>query len=126
MYERDDCKIYICHTPPDVLTQARISARQKSALNSLLNSDATRRSPAGRRRQPVSIIPRPERSLPTINPRQPVFVRLRQVLHFSPRTRTVPLVQPRNPLDVPATLPLPSSLSGQTATQFDQYVSSSK
>ncbi|KAG2068973.1 WD40 repeat-like protein [Suillus decipiens] len=120
-YKADNSKICICDIPSDVLTQARISARQKSALNSLLNSDATRRPPAGHRRQPVSVIPRPERPLPTINPRQPVFVRLRQVLHFSPRTNTVPSAQPGNPLDVPATLPLPSSLPGQIATQFDQF-----
>ncbi|KAG1807269.1 uncharacterized protein BJ212DRAFT_755770 [Suillus subaureus] len=124
-YNRDDCKIYICNTPPDVLAQAGISARKKSTLNDLLNSDATRRPPAGRRIRPVPAIPRPERPLPTINPQQPVFVRIRKLLHFSPRTNAVPPVQPRDPLDVPATLPLSSSLSGQAATRFNHFEISS-
>jgi hypothetical protein len=98
---------------PNILLQ--ISARKKSALNDLLNvrfslfthhtthpslssqSDATRRPPVGRRRQPVSFMPMVQTRPPTINPQQPVFIRLRQLLHFTPRTNAGP---PRDPLDV--------------------------
>ncbi|KAG1730010.1 hypothetical protein EDB19DRAFT_1394905 [Suillus lakei] len=69
-----------------------------------------------------------QRPSPTIDPQQPVFLRLRKLLHFSPRTNAVRLGrnnQPRDPLDVPATLPLPSSLPGQAATRFDQFEISS-
>lgn len=56
---------------------------------------------------------------------QHIFLRLSNFLHLSSRTNAVPRVQPRNPLDVPATLPLPYTLSGQAATQFDQFEMSS-
>ncbi|KAG2343549.1 WD40 repeat-like protein [Suillus weaverae] len=121
----DDHKIHICNTPPGVLAQAGASAHKNSTLNNLLNSDATRRSPAGRRRQPVPVIPMAQRPPPTIDPQQPVFLRLRQLLRFTSPTNAGPPVQPRNPLDVPATLPLPSSLSGQATTRFNHFEISS-
>ncbi|KAG1859353.1 hypothetical protein DFJ58DRAFT_780808 [Suillus subalutaceus] len=62
--------------------------------------------------------PRPP---PTSDPQQHTFLR------FYPRANAVPVrqIQPRHPLDVPVTLPLPSSLSGQALTQFDQFEISS-
>ncbi|KAG2111755.1 hypothetical protein DEU56DRAFT_843252 [Suillus clintonianus] len=124
-YIYDDHNIYICNTPPDVISQA--AGVNQSTLNNLLNSDATRHPPARHRRQPISTIPMFQRPLPTIDPRQPISLRLSKFFHFSPRTNIPPVrhVQPRNPLDVPATSPLPHSLSGQVATQFDQFEISS-
>lgn len=107
--------IVVCNTPLDILA----SARKKATLNNLLNSDATRRPPASRR-NPL-VLPSPQRPPPTVDTQQPVFLRLSNLLHLSSRTNAVSRVQPRNPLDVPATLPLPSSLSGQAATQFDHF-----
>ncbi|KAG2036654.1 hypothetical protein BDR03DRAFT_959092 [Suillus americanus] len=120
---KDDYKIYVCNTPPAVLAQVTTSARKKSARRDLLNSGATR-LPAGRRRPPKSVIPISSRPPPAIKPKQPVFLRLSKLLHFSPRTNAVhpgQNGQPRDPLNVPATLPLPSRLSGQAATQFDHF-----
>ncbi|KAG1762990.1 hypothetical protein EV702DRAFT_1205905, partial [Suillus placidus] len=117
-----DYKISICDIPPDILAQARTIARKKSARRDLLNSDATR-PPAGRRRPPIPAIPMVPRPLPTVEPQQPMFLRLSKLLRFS-RANAVPVrhIQPRDPLDVPATLPLPSSLSGQAATRFDHVI----
>ncbi|KAG1766359.1 hypothetical protein EV702DRAFT_1204148 [Suillus placidus] len=126
---KDDHKIYICNTPPDILAQARIIARKKLAHKDLLNSDATRptRPPAGHRRPPISAIPIAPRLPPARDPQQPTFLRLNKFLRFSPRANAVPVrhIQPRDPLDVPATLPLPSPLSGQAATRFDHFETSS-
>ncbi|KAG1859346.1 hypothetical protein DFJ58DRAFT_288432 [Suillus subalutaceus] len=90
---------------------------------SSLQSDATHRPPAGHRRPPISAIPIAPRPLPTRDPQQPTFLRLSKFFHFSPRANAVPVchIQPRDPLDVPAALPLPSPLSGQVATRFDQF-----
>jgi WD40 repeat protein len=109
---KDDYKICICDTPPDVLAQARIIARKIS----ILNSDATRRPPARYHRPPISAIP-------TRDPQQPTFLCLNKFLRLSPRVNAVPVrhIQSRDPLDVPATLPLPSPLSGQAATRFDHF-----
>ncbi|KAG1807284.1 uncharacterized protein BJ212DRAFT_1485696 [Suillus subaureus] len=118
--EDDDNIIYICNTPPDILAQT--SARKKSARRDLLNSDAAPRLPAGRRRSPTSVISMVPRPPPTINPQQSVFLRLSKLFRFSPRTSAVYPSQNshlRDPLDVPATLPLPSHLSGQASTPFD-------
>ncbi|KAG1877415.1 hypothetical protein F4604DRAFT_1757412 [Suillus subluteus] len=73
---------------------------------------------------------------------QPVFLHLTNLLHFTSCTNAVPRVQPRKPLDlghkcfnypkfftvdstmepqVPVTLPLPSSLSGQAAPRFYRF-----
>ncbi|KAG1857423.1 hypothetical protein F4604DRAFT_1193495 [Suillus subluteus] len=90
-------------------------------------SDATRRPHARHRRPPVSAISITMRPPPRRDPQQTTFLRLRKFLHFSPRANAVPVrhIQPRDPLDVPATLPLPSPLSGQVATRFDQFEISS-
>ncbi|KAG1805641.1 uncharacterized protein BJ212DRAFT_1486201 [Suillus subaureus] len=111
--------VIVCDTPPDVLA----SVRKKATLGDLLNSDATRRPPA-LPRNPL-VLPSPQRPLSTVNTQQPIFLRLSNLLHFTSRTNAVPSVQLRNPLDVPATLPLPSSLSGQAAPQFDHFEISS-
>ncbi|KAG1807281.1 uncharacterized protein BJ212DRAFT_756726 [Suillus subaureus] len=96
-YASDDHEICICDTPPDVLTQA-----------------------TGRRRPLISTVPVSSRPLPTIDPQQPVFVRLRKFLSFSSHTNAVHPIrndQPRDPLDFSATLPLPRPLLGHTSTQ---------
>ncbi|KAG2091198.1 uncharacterized protein F5147DRAFT_840851 [Suillus discolor] len=96
-------------------------ARTKLNLDHLLHSHATR-PPAGYRRPPISAIPIMQRPLPTRDPQQPAFRRLSKLLHFS-RANTVPVrhIQPRDPFDLPATSPLPSSLSAQPATRFEQF-----
>ncbi|KAG1807285.1 uncharacterized protein BJ212DRAFT_756760 [Suillus subaureus] len=124
---KDNYKIYICNTPPAVLAQT--SARKKSVRRDLLNSSATR-PPTGRRRPAISAIPMPLRPPPTINPKERVFPSLSKLLHFAPRTNALHSVQndqhpSRDPLDVPATLPLQSPLSGQAATQIDRFEISS-
>ncbi|KAG2343572.1 WD40 repeat-like protein [Suillus weaverae] len=126
-YTEDDRKICICDTPPDILAQARTIAREKSARRDLLNSDATCRPSAGHYRPPISAIPMSRRPSPTRDPQQPTFLRLSKLFRFSPRANAVPVrhIQPRDPLNVPATLPLPSSLSGQAATQFNNFETSS-
>ncbi|KAG1877379.1 hypothetical protein F4604DRAFT_1954710 [Suillus subluteus] len=125
-HTKDDYKICICDTPPDILAQARIIARKKSARRDILNSDATRRPPAGHRRSPISAITMAPRPSPTRDPQQLTFLRLSKFLHFS-CVNAIPVrhIQPCDPLDVPATLPLPSSLSGQVATRFDHFEISS-
>ncbi|KAG1859349.1 quinon protein alcohol dehydrogenase-like superfamily [Suillus subalutaceus] len=127
VYTKDDNKICICDTPPNILAQARLIARKKSTIDHLLHSDATRRPPAGHRRPPIFAIPIALRPLPTRDPQQSTFLRLSEFLRFSPRANAVPVrhIQPRDPLDVPATLPLPSSLSSQAATRFDYFEISS-
>ncbi|KAG2343537.1 WD40 repeat-like protein [Suillus weaverae] len=114
---KDDHKICICDTPPDILAQARTIARKKSARRDLLNSDATRRPPAGHRRPPISAIPMAPRPPPARDPQQSTFLRLSKLLRFSPRTNAVRNDQHRDPLDFSATLPLPRSLLGNTSTQ---------
>jgi hypothetical protein len=111
--------IVVCNTPPDILA----SARKKVTLGDLLNSDATRRHPA-LPRNPL-ILSSPQRPPSTANTQKPVFLRLSNLLHFTSRTTAVPRVQPRDPLDVPATSPLPASLLGQAAPRFDHFEMSS-
>ncbi|KAG1805662.1 uncharacterized protein BJ212DRAFT_1486224 [Suillus subaureus] len=129
--------IYICSTPPAVLTALEAqSTLQKSnkTFERLLHSDATRRAAAVRRNPgtspAISFTPRQQRPLPTTDQQQPIYLRLRKLFHLSSRTNAVPPVrnnQPRGPLDFPATLPLPPnpSLSRQAATQFDDFEISS-
>ncbi|KIK43121.1 hypothetical protein CY34DRAFT_804123 [Suillus luteus UH-Slu-Lm8-n1] len=113
-----DDNICVCDIPPGILAQARNIARQKANLDHLLHSRATR-PPVEYRRPPISIVPR---APPTRDPQQPAFRRLGKLLHFS-RANAVPVRhnQPRDPLDVSATAPLPSSLSAQAATQINQF-----
>ncbi|KAG2336712.1 hypothetical protein BDR05DRAFT_1005641 [Suillus weaverae] len=94
----------------------QIIARKKLARRDLLNSDATR-PPAGRRRPSIPAIPMVPRPLPTVEPQQPMFLRLSKLLRFSPRTNAVRNDQPHDPLDFSATLPLPHPFSGRTSTQ---------
>ncbi|KAG2135756.1 WD40-repeat-containing domain protein [Suillus bovinus] len=122
--------IYICNTPPAVLTALEAqSTFQKSnkTFERVLQSDATRRSAAARRNPgtlpAISFTPRRQRPLSTTDQQQPIYLRLSKLLHFSSRRNN----QPRDPLDFPATLPLPPnpSLSRQVATQFDDFEISS-
>ncbi|KAG1896457.1 quinon protein alcohol dehydrogenase-like superfamily [Suillus fuscotomentosus] len=123
---RDIC---ICNTPPAVLTALEAqSTLQKSnkTLEHLLQSDARR--PAAVRRNPgtlpaISFTPRRQRPPATTNQQQPIYLRLSKLFHFSSRQTN----QPRDPLDFPATLPLPSnlSLSQQSATQVENFEISS-
>ncbi|KIK43524.1 hypothetical protein CY34DRAFT_803777 [Suillus luteus UH-Slu-Lm8-n1] len=115
----DDYKICICDTPPDVLALACNIARKKSNLNHLLHSHATR--PVGQRKPPIYATPTVQRPPPTKDPQKPAFRRLGKLLRFF-NANTVPVshIQPRDPLDVPATLPLPFALSAQPATRFDR------
>ncbi|KAG2069007.1 WD40 repeat-like protein [Suillus decipiens] len=109
--------IYICDTPPDIVAQARNVTRKKSPHKDLLNSDATRRHPAGHRKPPISAVPIAPRPPPARDSQQLTFLRLSKFLRFS--SRTVKNDQPRDPLDVPATSPLPPSLPGRVPAQFD-------
>lgn len=121
--------IYICNTPPAVLTALEAqSTLQKSnkTLERLLQSDARR--PAAVRRNPgtlpaTSFTPRRQRPPATTDQQQPIYLRLSKLFHFSSRQTN----QPRDPLDFPATRPLPSnlSLSQQAATQVDDFEISS-
>ncbi|KAG0703933.1 hypothetical protein DFH29DRAFT_1068387 [Suillus ampliporus] len=94
----------------------------------LLNSDATRR--AVRRHPVISFTPRPPRPSPTIHPQQRAFLRyLRKLLPS--RTNAVPPVrinQARDPLDFPATSPLPPnySSSAQATTHGLSYIKSNE
>ncbi|KAG1760178.1 WD40-repeat-containing domain protein [Suillus occidentalis] len=112
---KDDYKICICDIPPDVLAQARNIARKKLNLNHLLHSHSTR--PVGQRKPPIYATPTVQRTLPIRDPQQPAFHRLGKLLRFS-HANTVPVrnTQPRDPLDCPATLPLPSNrIRGESA-----------
>ncbi|KAG1762204.1 WD40-repeat-containing domain protein [Suillus occidentalis] len=117
----DSHKIYICDTPPKVLAQARKIARTKSNLGRLLHSHATR-LPARHRKPPIYTIPTVQRPPPTNDSQKPSFLQFSKILRF-PRTNIIPVrhIQPRDPLDVPATFPLPSSLSAQPASRFDHF-----
>ncbi|KAG2109512.1 hypothetical protein DEU56DRAFT_920332 [Suillus clintonianus] len=103
-------EIHICNIPPDILAQARTSPQSKSTTADVLRSHATRRPPAVRRRPPIPAIPMSQRPHSSINPQQPIFLRLRKLLPFSSRTNAVPAVQnsqTRGPVDFRATSPLP-------------------
>lgn len=110
-HTKDDYKIYICDIPPDdVLSDASTSAREKSPGSHLLNSDATRPPPVGHRRPPIFATPMPGKPPSTTNPKPSIFLRLHKLLRFSPRilaTRLDRKDQPSDPLDFPATSPLP-------------------
>ncbi|KAG1753101.1 WD40-repeat-containing domain protein [Suillus occidentalis] len=109
-YTTDDRKICICDIPSDILAHARRIARTKANLDRLLHSHATRPL-AGHHKPPIHAIPTVQRPPPTIDPQQPAFRRLSSLLRFSPRTNSVrpsQKDQSRDPLDFPATLPLPS------------------
>ncbi|KIK32980.1 hypothetical protein CY34DRAFT_813935 [Suillus luteus UH-Slu-Lm8-n1] len=116
IFAKNDHKICICDTPPDILAQARNIARKKLNLNHLLHSHATRPL-AGPRRPPILAIPIVPRPPPTNDSQQPALSRFSKLLRF-PRANAVPVrhIQPRDPLDFPATLPLPSNrIRGESA-----------
>ncbi|KAG1794681.1 WD40-repeat-containing domain protein [Suillus plorans] len=104
---KDDCKICICDIPPDVLAQACNIARKKPSLS--LQSDTTRPPPTGHRRAPISTLHMSQRPTPKTDPKQPTFLRLRKLLRFFRTNASQPSRkdQLRDPLDFPATLPLP-------------------
>ncbi|KIK41652.1 hypothetical protein CY34DRAFT_805812 [Suillus luteus UH-Slu-Lm8-n1] len=105
----DDAKVHICDIPANIL--ASIESINKSAHPDLLNSSATRRSV---RRKPVIIpvtssIHHPPRPLHTSDPH--TFLRsLRKLFFSSSRTDAIRTNDSRNPLDFPATYPLPRPL----------------
>ncbi|KAG2055086.1 WD40 repeat-like protein [Suillus hirtellus] len=105
---KDDCKICICDIPPEVLAQACNVARKKPSLS--LQSDTTCRPPIGHRRAPISTLPVSQRPTPKTASQQPTFLRLRKLLRFPRTNASQPgrKGQSRDPLDFPATLPLPS------------------
>ncbi|KAG1728241.1 hypothetical protein EDD22DRAFT_961087 [Suillus occidentalis] len=117
-YTHDDHNIYICDIPPKFLAQARKIARTKSNLDRLLHSHATR-LPAGHCKPPIYTIPTVPRPLPSNDSQQPAFRRLSTLLRFSPGTNSKcpgRKDQSRDPLDFPATLPLPSNrIHGESA-----------
>ncbi|KIK32488.1 hypothetical protein CY34DRAFT_814253 [Suillus luteus UH-Slu-Lm8-n1] len=107
-----DHRICICDIPPDILAraQARTIVPQKPALalSDPLNPDGTRRLVAGCRKQPIYVPPAVHPPLAT-TPREPSF-HLSKLLRFSPRTNALwpgRNNQPGDPLDFPATSPLP-------------------
>ncbi|KAG2747879.1 hypothetical protein P692DRAFT_201572526 [Suillus brevipes Sb2] len=93
-------------------------AHTKANLDRLLHSHATR-LPAGHRRPPISATPIVPKPPPSNDSQQPAFRRLSKFLRFSPRTnaeRPGRKDQSRDPLDFPATLPLPSNrIRGESA-----------
>ncbi|KAG2343592.1 WD40 repeat-like protein [Suillus weaverae] len=94
-------KIIICNTPRNILSSIGPAPGPQS--------DATRRSAVTRRNLPtLPVIARPQRSLPAVDPRQPIFLHIRKLLRLGLPVRND---QPRDPLDFPATLPLPQNLS---------------
>ncbi|KAG2744484.1 WD40 repeat-like protein [Suillus brevipes Sb2] len=117
----NDIKIYICDIPANILASIEsvyvfphtsiiymliFLQTNKFKHSDLLNSDATRHTV---RRKPVIIpvrssIPRP---LPTSDPHP--FPRFLRKLLPSTRTAAAHTDEPSNPLDFPATLPLPRS-----------------
>lgn len=110
-----DTKIYICDTPPHIL--ATIQSAQEAQPNHinaatnprLLDSNATHRPV---RRNPIQplIVPRPQRDFSTIYPQERAFLYyLRKMLPF--RMSPVRTDQLRDPLNFPATSPLPHKIS---------------
>jgi WD40 repeat protein len=110
-------EIHICDIPPRIIAGIwpNTGAAKNPRLVDLLNSDATSRAV---RRKPVispavtSFAPRPQRPSPVIHSQRPAFLRLlRKLIPFSSPTNPVRNDQPRDPLDFPATSPLPHSYS---------------
>ncbi|KIK41657.1 hypothetical protein CY34DRAFT_805817 [Suillus luteus UH-Slu-Lm8-n1] len=110
----DDAKVHIYDIPANIL--ASIESTNKSAHPDLLNSAATRRS---MRRKPV-IIPVtssiPHRHPPTHlhTSDSHTFLHSLRKLFPSSRTGAAHTDEPSNPLDFPATLPLPRSHISRT------------
>jgi WD40 repeat protein len=111
-----ETNIYIYDLPPDILSNIRPAQEAQPTTTKnpdLLNSDATRR--AARRNPTIVSVPRTLRPPSTIRPKQRLIRYLRKFLPF--RSPPVREDEPRDPLDFPATSPLPRSLSAQAITQ---------
>ncbi|KAG2073605.1 hypothetical protein BDR04DRAFT_1094532 [Suillus decipiens] len=110
-----DTKIYICNIPASILTSIELADEPQPSTSKskrpphagLLNVDAT---PRPVRRKPVMIPVTPiSRPLPTRDSHTFLHF-LRKFPPSSSRTDTVRTDEPCNPLDFPATLPLPRPL----------------
>ncbi|KAG2105036.1 WD40-repeat-containing domain protein [Suillus discolor] len=136
---KGDHKIYICNTAPEILASVgpvpegrQTSSKTNPTFERLLESDATRRRRNLATSPAISFPPRLQKPLPTTESQRPTFLlHLRRFLRFSPSTNAVPPVQhgqPRDPLDFPATSPLPPrrSLSAQATTHPDDFEMSSQ
>ncbi|KAG2055111.1 WD40 repeat-like protein [Suillus hirtellus] len=110
-------RIFICDIPPNIL--ASIWPAQEAQPN--INTPHNPRRAV--RHNLIKVPIRMPKPLPTIDPQQPTFLHyIRKLLPFS-RTdvlRPIRNHEPHDPLDFPATLPLPPnySPSGQATTQF--------
>jgi len=96
--------------PGDLLkvSHFQVSIRHTSHSSPSLQSDATHRLAATRRNpSTLPVIARPPRSLPAVDLRQPILLRIRKLLRLG---LPVQNGQPLDPLDFPATLPLPPNL----------------
>ncbi|KAG2106989.1 uncharacterized protein F5147DRAFT_218153 [Suillus discolor] len=103
-----EASIYICDIPANILACIGLAKETSAHLTKLLDSDATRHPV--RRKPAISVIPSVPRLLAvTIEPRRPVIiVFLRKLLPSrTDMARPVHANEPRNPLDFPATAPLP-------------------
>ncbi|KAG1779560.1 hypothetical protein EV702DRAFT_1277049 [Suillus placidus] len=124
----NDCNIYICNIPANILASiGSTNKSERSCRSGLLNvcgpalsfiyttrsslqSDATHR-PMRRKLVIMPVmppIPRPPRPLPTSNPH--AYFRFLRKLPSSSRTDAIRTDEPRNRLDLPATSPLPRPL----------------
>lgn len=105
-HTNNDNKIFICNTPRNILASIR-------PIGPDPQFNASRRSAATRRNLPtLPVSASPQRSLP----RQPIFLHIRKLLRLSLPVRND---QPRDPLDFPATLPLPQRLSPSGHSNVD-------
>ncbi|KAG1845035.1 hypothetical protein C8R48DRAFT_780040 [Suillus tomentosus] len=102
--KKNDNNIFICNTPANQCAY-EVWPRHPSPS---LQSDATHRLAATHRNpSTLPVIARPPRSLPAVDLRQPILLRIRKLLHLG---LPVQNGQPLDPLDFPATLPLPPNL----------------
>ncbi|KAG1814016.1 uncharacterized protein BJ212DRAFT_1482363 [Suillus subaureus] len=115
----DDTNIYICNIPANILASIGLAEDPQPGTSKpeglrcadILNSDVTRH-PVCRKSvitPAMSLNPCPPRPLPTSD--QHAFLRfLRKLLSSSPGIDAIRTNEPRNPLDFPATSPLPRPL----------------
>ncbi|KAG2106990.1 quinon protein alcohol dehydrogenase-like superfamily [Suillus discolor] len=107
---RDKARIYICDIPTDILASISLAKETSAHLAKLLDSDAIRHPV--RRKPAISVIPSvPRPPAVIIEPPQPAFLGFLRKLFSSHTDTTRPtrtnINEPRNPLDFPATAPLP-------------------
>ncbi|KAG1805669.1 uncharacterized protein BJ212DRAFT_849776 [Suillus subaureus] len=123
---KGDYKIYICNPASDVLARMGPVPEARHAFS---KSDTTRRRHNPATLPAISFPPRLRESLPATESQQPTFLHhLRRFLRFSSTMNAVQHGQPRDPLDFPATLPLPRtrSLSARATTHPDNFEMSSQ